>query len=95
MTDRRKESLFNLVDTDGSGSIDAQEFAVLYDAIKKDLAEELEKEAELQKETLRALASQIQNGEAILHNGQAVRRHPGASSMPSSLSQSTSTARHG
>merc|ERR1719316_401669 len=50
VTDRRKESLFNLVDTDGSGSIDAQEFAVLYDAIKKDLAEELEKEAELQKQ---------------------------------------------
>merc|ERR1719408_268530 len=54
VTDRRKESLFNLVDTDGSGTIDAQEFAVLYDAIKKDLAEELEKEAELQKEATSA-----------------------------------------
>merc|ERR1719321_371214 len=50
VTDKRKDSLFRLVDTDGSGTIDAQEFAVLYDAIKKDLAEELEKEAELQKE---------------------------------------------
>jgi len=54
VTDRRKESLFNLVDTDGSGAIDAAEFAVLYDAIKKDLAEELEKEAELQKEAMSA-----------------------------------------
>jgi hypothetical protein len=50
VTDKRKDSLFRLVDTDGSGTIDAQEFAVLYDAIKKDLAEELEKEAALQKE---------------------------------------------
>jgi hypothetical protein len=50
VTDKRKDSLFRLVDTDGSGSIDAQEFAVLYDAIKKDLAEELEKEAALEKE---------------------------------------------
>jgi hypothetical protein len=50
VTDKRKDSLFQLVDTDGSGTIDAQEFAVLYDAIKKDLAEELEKEAALQKE---------------------------------------------
>jgi len=50
VTDKRKDSLFRLVDTDGSGTIDAQEFAVLYDAIKKDLAEELEKEAALEKE---------------------------------------------
>jgi len=50
VTDKRKDSLFRLVDTDGSGTIDAQEFAVLYDAIKKDLAEELEKEAALAKE---------------------------------------------
>jgi hypothetical protein len=50
VTDKRKYSLFRLVDTDGSGTIDAQEFAVLYDAIKKDLAEELEKEAALAKE---------------------------------------------
>jgi hypothetical protein len=50
VTDKRKDSLFRLVDTDGSGTIDAQEFAVLYDAIKKDLAEELEKEAALQQE---------------------------------------------
>jgi len=50
VTDKRQDSLFRLVDTDGSGTIDAQEFAVLYDAIKKDLAEELEKEAQLQKE---------------------------------------------
>merc|ERR1711988_1900373 len=45
VTDKRKDSLFRLVDTDGSGTIDAQEFAVLYDAIKKDLAAALEKEA--------------------------------------------------
>merc|ERR1712110_1184087 len=50
VTDKRKDSLFRLVDADGSGTIDAQEFAVLYDAIKKDLAEELEKEAALAKE---------------------------------------------
>merc|ERR1712227_181883 len=50
VTDKRKDSLFRLVDTDGSGTIGAQEFAVLYDAIKKDLAEELEKEAALAKE---------------------------------------------
>merc|ERR1719372_36737 len=48
--DKRKESLFRLVDTDDSGTIDAQEFAVLYDAIKKDLEEELEKQAALEKE---------------------------------------------
>merc|ERR1712227_1067674 len=54
VTDKRKDSLFRLVDTDGSGTIDAQEFAVLYDAIKKDLAEELEKEAAIQKEAASA-----------------------------------------
>jgi hypothetical protein len=46
----KKDSLLHLVDTDGSGTIDAHEFAVLYDAIKRDLEEDLEKQAALEKE---------------------------------------------
>jgi hypothetical protein len=45
-----QKSLLHLVDSDNSGGIDAHEFAVLYDAIKRDLEEDLEKQAALEKE---------------------------------------------
>jgi len=45
-----RDSVFRFVENDDSGTIDAREFAVLYDAIKKDLEEDLEKQAALEKE---------------------------------------------
>lgn len=53
-TDTRKESLFAMVDTDGSGTIDKQEFNQLYEAVKKDLKEEQAKEQELEEQATRA-----------------------------------------
>merc|ERR1719197_1522626 len=45
-----RDSVSRLVENDDSGTIEAREFAVLYDAIKKDLEEDLEKQAALEKE---------------------------------------------
>merc|ERR1719267_396004 len=45
----REDALRRIVDKD-SATIDAQEFAVLYDAIKKDLEEDIEKQLALEKE---------------------------------------------
>merc|ERR1719327_150723 len=46
----RKDSIQRLVGSDETGCIDAQEFAVLYDAIKRDLEEDMENNAALEKE---------------------------------------------
>jgi hypothetical protein len=45
-----KDMILQHLDADKSGAIDAREFAVLYDAIKKDLEEELSHQAALEKE---------------------------------------------
>ena len=47
--DCRKESVFDMVDQDHSGSITQEEFGRLYDVVKQEAMEEIEKEKVLEK----------------------------------------------
>ena len=50
----RSGSLFQAVDSDGSGQIDKEEFGKLYDLIKVEVQAELDKEAALEKSAAKA-----------------------------------------
>ena len=52
VADVGRNSLFDMVDTDASGAIDKEEFAKLYDEIKKETMMELARQHELEVKTM-------------------------------------------